>query len=543
MKKGWRIALIAVVIIAAGAAARGFLLSRRYSGTVVVTEHGVVAGSRDCAKSNRKALNRITRWAKEGTTIVFPEGEYYLSASKLGGISIANKKDLTLRGENAVLINTSYSPYFVASQFHYQESNFIRVRNAENITIAGLTFDYENPTCVSGVITEAGTSRVVFQPYDEFLTGTAPVRGSEFVTCVNLFDESGNPVSEAYLGEKQLLQPADGQPGKFILPAAFGEVGQQVCVRFTSGTYACPALSVTGVDGLTVRNVCIRACPSASVYATGDNADFVFTGFTVAPEAGSRSLFASNEDCIHIQGLRGSLTLSGCTFTGIGDDALNVHNLAAMVEKQEGNTLFLRNGRTGKTMTGWVSAGDSIEIYDSTLHLLGTANAVKVRGNRLELDRMPAGTESGVILHNVSRVPEVTIDGCSVTRGRARGFLLQAPKVRVTGCTFEGLGLSGILIAPDASAWFEMGPCREATLTGNTFLRCGLHVQSEEIGAVSVALNHDLKAASQPVTPHGTITVTGNRFEDCPNAAVFICGAEDAVVENNDLGGAAVTVK
>lgn len=543
MKKGWLIALISVAVIVAGAAVTGLVLSAKYSGTVVVTERGVVADSRDCAESNRKALNRILRWARKGTTVVFPEGDYYISASQLGGISLSNKKEITLRGENAVLINTSYSPYNVASLLNYQESNLISVHNAENITIEGLTFDYESPTCVSGVITKAGNGLIFFEAYDEFLTGDAPVQGEEFMYCVNVFDADGNPLREAYLGEDQLLKSVAGEPGQFVLAASVGEVGQQICVRFTSGTYACPALSVADVKGLTVRDVDIRSCPSASVYATGDNSDFAFERVSVAPEADSRSLFASNEDCIHIQGLRGTLTMSDCTFEGIGDDALNVHSLGAVVEKQDGNTLSIVNGRTKEAMTGWAGDGDIIEVYDGDWNLIGTATAVKVKDNQVELDSVPAGTELGVILHNVSRVPTVTIDGCTVKRGRARGFLIQAAEATVTDCTFESLGLSGILIAPDALQWYEMGPCQEATLTGNTFIRCGLHIQSNQTGAICVALNHDMKIGSETAAPHGTITVTGNRFEDCRNAAVFIRGAKKAVVENNEPGDAAVNVQ
>lgn len=156
------------------------------------------------------------------------------------------------------------------------------------------------------------------------------------------------------------------------------------------------------------------------MYATGDDTDFAFERLTIAPEPGSRSLFSSNEDCIHIQGLRGELTLSDCAFVGIGDDALNVHHLAAVVERANDSALSLTNGRTGAALTGWASAGDRIEVYDRSLNLLGSANAVQVKGNQLTLDALPAGTQAGMILHNASRVPAVTIERCTVRRGRAR---------------------------------------------------------------------------------------------------------------------------
>ena len=536
MRKRWLWALIALAVIAVGVAAAGLTLSARCSGMVVVTERGVVADSVQSAAHNRRALNRILRWAGPDTTLVFPEGDYYIAASPLGGVCIAGKEGIALRGEGARLINTSYTPYSAASAAHYQDSSLIAVRSARDVTIEGLTLDYVSPTSVSGVITQTQGSSAVFAAYEEFLTGETAVRGGEFWTSVNLFDASGDPAGEVY--REGVLEPVEGEPGKFVLPGVYGEVGQQVCVRFTSGTYACPALTLHDVEGLTVRDVCVRACPSASVYATGDNADFTFERVTVASEPGSRSLFSSNEDCIHIQGLRGALTLTDCTFEGIGDDALNVHSLAAVVSGVDGQTLTLANGRTGQAMTGWASAGDAIEVYDRALNLLGTARAVRVRGDRLELDGVPDGTGAGAILHNASRVPEVTAERCTVRRGRARGFLLQAPVAVVRDCTFEALGLSGVLIAPDAQAWYEMGPCREAVLTGNIFLRCGLHDASGRMGAIGVGLDHDL-AASGTATPHGAITVTGNRFAGC-RCAVSVRGAKAVVERDNDAGGAAM---
>ena len=56
MRKRWLWALMALAVIAAGAAAAGLTLSARCSGMVVVTERGVVADSVQSAAHNRRAL-------------------------------------------------------------------------------------------------------------------------------------------------------------------------------------------------------------------------------------------------------------------------------------------------------------------------------------------------------------------------------------------------------------------------------------------------------------------------------------------------------
>ncbi|MGN1250202.1 MAG: hypothetical protein ACI4XW_08960, partial [Candidatus Spyradocola sp.] len=78
-------------------------------------------------------------------------------------------------------------------------------------------------------------------------------------------------------------------------------------------------------------------------------------------------------------------------------------------------------------------------------------------------------------------------------------------------------------------SWYEMGPCAEATLTGNTFLRCGLHDPAGRFAAICVATNHDLTPSSA-AAPHGAITATQNRFTDCP-ANLSIQGAQTTLTD------------
>lgn len=559
MKKGWKITLTvasAIAVVAVGLTAVA-IVSQRHGDTadvtvgadgatkttIVVTEHGVVANDRDYADKNTKAINRIIRSAKKGTTIVFPKGNYYISSSLRGGISISNKTDITLQGTDACIINTSFSPEYVEKPDHYMDSNIFLINNSENITIEGISVDYEKRTNICGVVVQTGDGQLALKAYEEFVSGDHAVKGKEYITSVCTFDESGNPVNEVYLGKAEVLQAINAESGIFSLPTDICKAGQQVCIRFSSGTYSCPAISMSNVNGFTARNIWVRSCPSASVYVMEDNEDFTFEGFKVAPEEGSKSIFVSNEDCIHIKGLRGDLKLNDCEFEGIGDDALNIHSLAAVVEERNENTVKIVNGRTREKFNNWASVGDTIEVYDDGLELLGFAKVVKVKGNSIELDSVPSGTNANAILHNSSRSPKVTVDNCTVKRGRARGFLIQAKKATITNCTFESLGLPGVLIAPDISYWYEMGPCEEATLTGNIFRNCSTRVDLEHVGAVTVALNHNLIPVNSTKKPHGTVTVTGNTFEGCCTNAVFIQGAKTTKVTDNDLGTHKVQIK
>ena len=58
-------------------------------------------------------------------------------------------------------------------------------------------------------------------------------------------------------------------------------------------------------------------------------------------------------------------------------------------------------------------------------------------------------------------MPSVEIDGCSVERTRARGFLLQTRHIRVRDCAFRCLSLPGMILSPDMAGWFEAGPVKD----------------------------------------------------------------------------------
>lgn len=265
---------------------------------------------------------------------------------------------------------------------------------------------------------------------------------------------------------------------------------------------------------MTVRDCQVYSCPSATVYAPGGNADFTFERFRIGNRAGENNLFCSNEDGIHIKGLRGTLTIRDCVFEGMGDDVLNIHSKAAVVTSVAGNTVTVSDGRGGGAPdANWAQVGDLVDFYSASLVKLGSALITKIENSALTFDAPPAGVSAGVILQNVSNTPtSVTLWGTKVVRSRARAFLLQCPIVSVTGCEIRNTALSAILIAPDIGQWYEMGPTREVLIENCTFEGCGTRSHA----AIAVRACHDdasLTAIAAPL--HGSVTIRNCAFSNC----------------------------
>ena len=126
------------------------------AGTIItVTDLGVVANDISAASSNGTKLKNSMSSCSDGTTYVFPEGTYYVdsSAGTLGfggkGMILSGKNNITLRGQNATIVNTSYDN---TNKSYSTNSGIIVASNCSNLTIEGLNFDYQDFTSVQGVI-------------------------------------------------------------------------------------------------------------------------------------------------------------------------------------------------------------------------------------------------------------------------------------------------------------------------------------------------------------------------------------------------------
>ena len=86
---------------------------------------------------------------------------------------------------------------------------------------------------------------------------------------------------------------------------------------------------------------------------------------------------------------------------------------------------------------------------------------------------------------NISYVPDVLIEGCTVQNNRARGFLLtSAGSVEVRNNTFHTSG-AAILISGDAADWFESGATKHIVVENNRFEDCD-HVKNWGQGVIQV---------------------------------------------------------
>lgn len=502
---------------------------------------GLVPDDPSAAEANLTRINEVVAAAEPDTAVIFPQGTYYIAPGAMGGIGIFGKENLALVGQDTKLINTSFDPV-VADTSHYTESNFFFPNEAKNVLIQGFELDYLRHTAVDGVITKVTGGYVYFNAYDEFYTGTKlPVTGGERAYAISIFSADGVPGTEQYLDSSTdpRLEKDGDTPGAFRVTGTVGKAGEQISLRMASSSQWAGLVYAAATQNLTVRDVTVRTSPTVLVYASAGCADLWVDRLTAEPAEGSRQLFASNIDGVHLSGLRGRMEMTDCRFIGMGDDALNVHSTLAAIHAADGTTLNVTKGSGHSLDSKYAEPGDTLLFYDADMRQLGKAQTVSFEGKTLVVDALPDGVCEGCTVQNISYAPLTRVLNTTVSRGRARAFLIQTKNALIEGCTIENLRLPAIIISPDFDYWYEAGFADNILIRGNVIRNvCLSSLNSQADGMILISGCHDGNAVpAKGIYGHKNVSVVDNVFGGTRTYAVYARAAENVQVGGNTLEG------
>jgi hypothetical protein len=237
----------------------------------------------------------------------------------------------------------------------------------------------------------------------------------------------------------------------------------------------------------------------------------------VAPRANSNRVIASFADCFHFSGCKGMVRIDSCFTSGSHDDAVNVHGThlqIAGIGADKKITVRFMHAQTYGFQAFF--AGDSIAFVNpQTLMPMGTAKLkTATLVSRREMDLvvegpLPGFVSAGLCVENLTWTPQVIIRNSRFERTNTRGILVTTRrKVLIENNLFYHTGMYPILIADDASSWFESGPVQDVTIVNNIFEQCGYNSGSGAIHIVPE--NHQLVVGNMV---HRNIRITNNVFK------------------------------
>jgi len=533
------------------------LLSCQQTGkenVVSVADFGAVPGDNlNDAESLRKAMG----YCKEhpGTILQFEPGVYDFADIKaielMNGI-LAGK----MRGNPQDSIFRPYYPYVKGLDFNGMSDIKIEadgavllfdgwgepvsLNNCKNITINGLTIDYKIKPHIEGLITnvEADWYEVTCDSiYD--LTEQMPL-------CrVHYFDTRAHRLlnKEDYFPEIELTSSHVLKVFRQIDPEMLG------CAIMSPQTFHFrPAVLMLEAKNIRMDDVTIHSQPGMGIVGHRSE-NILLNGLRVVPLPGQ--MMSTNTDATHFTSCKGYIRYHECQFEGHGDDAVNIHNYYQTIEKPaagDGYNLVLKEADWHAQVLDYPDAADTMELVrKQTLEVVKKVVVKSVDDNFQKLysrvlfdEELPSDIENYYVI-NITRLPKVEIVGCSVVANRARGFLIKTRNVLIEHNLIRESTGSGIHVGAEGG-WHE-GPASEnVMIRNNRILRCGISLESDD-WACGITVNVGAEKSDVPgLNKH--IVIEGNIIEgeDSENG-IFVSGAEDVVIRNNEISGCKKTIR
>ena len=503
-----------------------------------VSDWGITPGPGN-GKANSLILAEKLHAIADNTDVLFPEGLYEIAFP----MYLLQKSGVRIIGQNATILrtdvtNTSASqapmddPDIPEDIRPYTASSSIFVIDGcQNVCVQGFTFKYDIPSSLSGTVLSKEGDSVVLE-----ITDTTQFTGEEYVTIINTFTKNGVP-------DKKLEQyAATNFPAQKLSDNTLRVTGLDAggVSNLTKGTRVCLRLSTASDYVINVGNTTDTVFENLTMYNSLNGGiilgnrckNATLRNVTIKPES-EQSLMSLNADILHISALGGTLLVENCHFERPGDDCVNVHDMAYVVDSTSGNDATVSAPRFSFSST-WAQAGDAIDFYDgSTFAYLGRATVTQTAENTYTFDTLPEGVTAGTVISNASMHPAVTIRSTTVQSNRARGFLLQTDNAVVENCTFKDTALAAILLAPDLEYWYEMSPSKNVVIRNNTFENCGEYAS----GIIQIATNHDSPAMTYPSYVHQDIVIQNNTFSSGCRTALFGVCIDTLTFTDNDFSG------
>ena len=218
---------------------------------------------------------------------------------------------------------------------------------------------------------------------------------------------------------------------------------------------------------------------------------------------------STTADGVHIANTNGKFRISGCDFSFMGDDDVNVHdNIATVTDKLDEKTVEIYTNANN------FAAGDTAIFSSKGFDRLGfSAEVTSVEGKKLTFDKeLPDYIVKDCIVSNGSiDSGNYVISGNYFHENRARGLLLQSNNGLCESNRFYKTMANPIKVIMDISSglWLEGTGVNGLVIRNNSFVECNVVEWSAQI---SISTNIDGKSADS--TLFYNITVENNSFDN-----------------------------
>ena len=495
---------------------------------------------------------------KSDVVLVFPEGRYdfwpehaeirnYFISNTSSEIECPSKLKtigLLFEGMKNVRIEGNGSLFI----FHGKMTTFA-LDHCENIRLQNVRMDFERPTMSEMTFVEVSDTCIIASIHHdskyEIINGRLKWHGEGWsmkqfhAILVNPGDgtefySSWMPFQKASATEMALCKvrfTGDFKKNKF-------QTGEVLTIRdpFRDQVGA----FINQSKNINLKNVSMHYMHGLGIvsqFSENLHYDSVF----VEPRPESGRMIAAFADCMHFSGCKGQIIVENCRFKGSHDDPINVHGthlqVKGIISQTKLRIRFMHHQTYGFEA---FFAGDSVAfVHSAKLQVFGSgvvtsAKLISEREMEVVLSKpIPADIALGDCLENITWTPAVTIRNCRFERTNTRGLLLTTrKKVLIENNTFYRTGMHAILIADDATSWYESGPVQDVTIRNNTFEECGYNQAPGNYVIAIAPENHQLVPGYMV---HRNIRIENNIFKVYDYPILTARSTENLIFTGNQI--------
>jgi hypothetical protein len=479
--------------------------------------------------------------------IIVPPGRYRVAPRDRQHLLLQGLKDIQIIADRVEMICT-------------ETTRAITITRCTNISVRGLTIDYDPLPYTQGRITAISADKQVYDV--ELFDGYAAAE-----TVRNFKYEVFRPDTRTLRCEDRSIsniEIVDARHLRLTSPGRHDGNPEQVGDLIVIGSEYAPHGSIPHAVECS-RNVNVRL-EDVALFASNcfgfleyDCDGSVYARCRIdrrSPEddpvkRASPRLRSLDADAYHSKhAIKGPSYLE-CTARFMGDDCINICGDYHMIMSSQGKELrVLAKGNMN------IQPGDPVELVLYTGERLPDAKAVSVQpaGVILESERaflaqqnLDAGLKSGrglgkaftVTLDREVAIPRggvlcsanrigngFAVRNCNFGFNRSRGILIKASHGEITSNRMEGCWMSAILVSPEYW-WLEAGSSSDLKITGNTIANCG----GEPICIEAVGGNGDIA----PAGAHRNIVIADNTVTGCAMPAILVTSTAELHIGSNTL--------
>lgn len=475
------------------------------------SEFGLSESNEDNFTAFQSALNYCAEQPQ--TKLVINKGTYYFKNT--ASLDANGCTDLLIEGSDATFIFSS-----TGYKFFIRNSDCVEIRNlncdwnwAESPLASVVTVQNSNP--------DADTLDLVFRDEENCsedirfsaITQCDPETftfGTKYSCKENyLYQDLTSVKSVQKISDNTLRVAHNGcldgfENGETYILRHYVYDGTVFNLRNSSKNVTFDNVNIYGSSGMAY--ICEDSCSHFQIINS-------FIG--VNPQHKDKRCVSLTADAIHIVNTNGRFNISGCDISGMGDDAVNVHDGLGYVSDVRGDT-FTLIASAMRLMAGDTLAfkNEKFENTDLTAKIISVKDIDWIT-KEVTVESVPEGVEEGWTAYSTEcNSSDYVIRNNYFHENRARGLLLQSSNGLCENNRFYKVMAQAIKVVMDIepTLWQEGIGVDNLVIRNNTFEKCNY---SDWGSVIEIGTNIAGRPAQTAVFTN--VEITSNKFTDIPS--------------------------